>query len=95
MQGRIQERSNGGVDEKSQAKEGVDRTKMRTFRRKFLEKSEKSNPKEDVTAPTTAPPPPTLDLPLRECSAASQARHSLAHITKVFRYYLHLEHRIK
>ena len=48
----------GGADEKNQEKEGADGTKMRTFKRKLLEKSGKSNPKGDATAPTAPLDPP-------------------------------------
>ena len=45
----------GGADEKNQAKEGADGTKMRTFRRKLLEKKRKIKPKGDAAAPTAPP----------------------------------------
>ncbi len=60
-QGRIQKFSKGvGADEKNQAKGGADGTKLRTFRRKLLEKRAKSNPKVGAAAPSAAP----LDPPL-------------------------------
>ena len=59
-QWRIQEFLKGGADEKNQAKEGADGTKMQTFRRILLGKSEKSNPKGGAAAPTASP----LDPPL-------------------------------
>ena len=59
-QWRIQEFLKGGADEKNRAKGGADGTKMQTFRRILLEKSEKSNPKGGAAAPTASP----LDPPL-------------------------------
>jgi hypothetical protein len=59
-QGRIQKFSKVGADEKNQAKGGADGTKLRTFRRKLLEKRAKSNPKVGAAAPTAPPMDPPL-----------------------------------
>jgi hypothetical protein len=55
-QGRIQKFSNGGADEKNEAKGGADGTKLRTFRRKLLEKRAKSDPNVGAAVPTAPPP---------------------------------------
>ena len=62
----------GGADEKNRAKRGADGTKMQTFRRILLGKSEKSNPKGGAAAPTASP----LDPPLRSGNKTSTLNFS-------------------
>jgi hypothetical protein len=56
-QGRIQKFSKGGADEKNQAKGGADGTKLRTFRRKLLEKKGEIKPKCGCGRTHRTPPP--------------------------------------